>query len=223
MEARVRSVNVGSARAGIRPTGGESAIDKRPVDRVEVRDPGPKRGGLGSGVVGDDVSSRKHHGGSSQAVYAVAREELDWWGASLGRDLRDGMFGENLTTVGLDVDAALVGERWQVGSALLEVTGPRIPCATFAAWMGERGWVRRFSERGRTGAYLAVVEAGVIGVDDPVQVVSRPGHGITVPEVFRAFMGDADLAGRVLDAGVLAEEDRRSLERRLARRTRIDQ
>lgn len=223
MEARVRSVNVGSARAGIRPTGGESAIDKRPVDRVEVRDPGPKRGGLGSGVVGDDVSSRKHHGGSSQAVYAVAREELDWWGASLGRDLRDGMFGENLTTVGLDVDAALVGERWQVGSALLEVTGPRIPCATFAAWMGERGWVRRFSERGRTGAYLAVVEAGVIGVDDPVQVVSRPGHAITVPEVFRAFMGDADLAGRVLDAGVLAEEDRRSLERRLARRTRIDQ
>ena len=125
-----------------------------------MRDPGPKRGGLGSGVVGDDVVSRKHHGGSRQAVYAVAREELDWWGATLGRELVDGMFGENLTTQGLDVDAAVVGERWRVGSALLEVTGPRIPCATFRAWMGEPGWVRRFTERGRTGAYLAVVERG---------------------------------------------------------------
>jgi MOSC domain-containing protein YiiM len=223
MEALVRSVNVGSARAGIRPRGGDSAIDKRPVERAEVRDPGPKRGGLGSGVVGDDVSSRKHHGGSSQAVYAFAREELDWWGARLGRELHDGMFGENLTTAGLDVDAALVGERWRVGSALLEVTGPRLPCATFAAWMGERGWVRRFSERGRTGAYLAVVETGVIAVRDPVHVVFRPRHGITVPEVFRAFMGDGVLAGRVLDAGILAPEDHASLERRLARRTPIDQ
>src|SRR6187402_2177272 len=127
MEPRVRSVNVGTVRDGIRPRGGGSAIGKRPVPSAQVRDPGPKRGGLGSGVVGDDVGSRKHHGGSSQAVYAVAREELDWWGAELGRELPDGMFGENLTTVGLDVDGAVMGERWRVGSAVLEVTGPRIP------------------------------------------------------------------------------------------------
>ncbi len=218
MQPRVRSVNVGGARGGIRRRGGETAIDKRPVPSAEVRDPGPKRGGLGSGVVGDDVVSRKHHGGSRQAVYAVAREELDWWGAALGRDLVDGMFGENLTTEGLDVDAAVVGERWRVGSALLEVTGPRIPCATFRAWMGERGWVRRFTERGRTGAYLAVVEPGLVSTGDAVEVLWRPGHGITVPEVFGGFTGDDELAARVLKAGILGDDDRRWLERRLARR-----
>ena len=214
----MRSVNVGGARGGIRRRGGETAIDKRPVATVQVRDPGPKRGGLGSGVVGDDVVSRKHHGGSRQAVYAVAREELDWWGSSLGRDLADGMFGENLTTTGVDVDGAVVGERWRVGSALLEVTGPRIPCATFAAWMGERGWVRRFTERGRTGAYLAVVDPGVVSAGDAVEVLDRPGHGITVPEVFRAFTGDDREAERVLGAGILAVEDHRWLDRRLTRR-----
>lgn len=164
------------------------------------------------------MASRRHHGGSGQAVYAVAREELDWWGGELDRDLRDGMFGENLTTVGLDVDAAVVGERWRVGSALLEVSGPRIPCATFAAWMGERAWVRRFTERGRTGAYLAVVEPGVLRTGDEVVVEAEPEHGLTVPEVFRAFMGDAGLARRVLDAEVLDADEAASLRRRLARR-----
>ncbi|HQG16134.1 MAG TPA: MOSC domain-containing protein [Ornithinibacter sp.] len=223
MKPVVTSLNIGGARSGIRPRGGDTAIDKRPVDTIEVRDPGPKRGGLGSGVLGDDVVSRKHHGGSQQAVYAVAREELDWWGAELGRDLRDGMFGENLTTLGLDVDAAVVGQRWTVGSAVLEVTGPRIPCATFAAWMGERGWVRRFTERGRTGAYLAVVEPGVLSVGDIIEVGQPPEHGITVPEVFGAFMGDDDLAARVVAAQVLAPADSLDLERSLARRRQIDQ
>ncbi|HYN75060.1 MAG TPA: MOSC domain-containing protein [Candidatus Limnocylindria bacterium] len=222
MQPVVRSVNVGGARSGIRPGGRDTAIDKRPVGAVEVRDPGPRRGGLGSGVVGDDVVSRKHHGGSHQAVYAVAREELDWWGAELGRDLRDGMFGENLTTLGLDVDGAVVGERWRVGSAVLEVAGPRIPCATFGAWMGERGWVRRFTERGRTGAYLAVVEPGMVSAGDVVEVSDRPGHGITVPRVFRAFTGDDEAAARVLAAGILGAEDHGALERRLTRRTKTD-
>ena len=116
-------------------------------------------------------------------------------GHPLGRDLADGMFGENLTTEGLDVDAAVVGERWRVGSALLEVTGPRIPCATFAAWMGERGWVRRFTERGRTGAYLAVVEPGVVSAGDAVEVLDRPATASPCREVFRAFTGDDGVAG----------------------------
>ena len=114
--------------------------------------------------------------------------------------------------------ARLEGERWRVGSALLEVTGPRIPCATFAAWMGERGWVRRFTARGRTGAYLAVVEPGVVSAGDAVEVLDRPAHGITVPEVFRAFTGDDGAAARVLAARVLAPDDHAALERRLARR-----
>lgn len=223
MQPLVRSVNIGGARSGIRRRGGDTAIDKRPVASVEVRDPGPKRGGLGSGVLGDDVVSRKHHGGSRQAVYAVAREELDWWGAELGRDLRDGMFGENVTTLGLDVDGAVVGERWRVGSALLEVAGPRIPCATFASWMDERAWVRRFTEHGRTGAYLAVIEPGVMAAGDVVEVSARPEHGITVPQVFRAFTGDDEAAARVLAAGVLGPDHHRDLERRLTKRPQIDQ
>lgn len=184
-----------------------SGIRKQPVERIAVRDPGPKRGGLGSGVVGDAIGSRKHHGGSTQAVYAFAREELDRWAFELGRELPDGMFGENLTTTGLDVDAAEVGELWRVGLTLLEVCGPRVPCATFAAHMAEPRWVRRFTERGCTGAYLAVREAGTIERDDPIEVEHRPGHGLTVPMFFRAVMGDRELARTFLDAGVLPEEE----------------
>ena len=204
MTASVRSVNAGALEPvpGVRrPTG----IRKHPVERIEVRDPGPKRGGLGSGVVGDAIGSSKHHGGETQAVYAVAREELDWWGEHLDRELADGMFGENLTTSGLDVDAAEVGERWQVGTALLEVCGPRIPCATFAAHVREPRWVRRFTERGRTGAYLAVREPGAIVAGDPIEVTHRPGHGLTVPMFFRAAMGDKELSGLFLEAQVLPQ------------------
>lgn len=202
--ALVRSVNAG-ALATVPGMKRPSAIHKHPVDAIEVRDPGPKRGGLGSGVVGDEIGSRRHHGGETQAVYAVAREELDWWGAELGRDLPDGMFGENLTTTGLEVDTAEVGELWRVGPTLLEVCGPRIPCATFAKHMAERAWVRRFAERGLTGAYLAVREPGTITAGDPVEVVHRPGHGLRLPTYFRALMGDKDLAAVFLDAQVLPQ------------------
>jgi len=204
VSAGVLSVNAGTLRpvSGLRRAGG-SGIHKRPVDRIEVRDPGPKRGGLGSGVVGDAVGSRKHHGGETQAVYAFAREELDWWEGELGRELGPGMFGENLTTVGLDVDAAEVGEQWRVGTALLEVCGPRIPCATFAAHMDEPRWVKRFAARERVGAYLGVAEAGVIEPGDPIEVVHRPGHGLTVPMFLLAAMGDKDLATLLLDAQIL--------------------
>ena len=206
MRATVLSVNAGRLETveGVRrPTG----IRKRPVEQIAVRDPGPKRGGLGSGVVGDAIGSRKHHGGETQAVYAFAREELDRWGRELGRELPDGMFGENLTTSGLEVDDAEVGELLRVGLTLLEVCGPRVPCATFAARMREPRWVRRFAEHGRTGAYLAVREAGVIDRGDPIEVVQRPGHGLTVPMFFRAAMGDRELRQVFLDARVLPEAE----------------
>ena len=210
--AKILSVNVGSVHPNAATKNG-SGIDKQPVASVEVRAPGPKKGGLGSGVIGDAVVNRKHHGGDLQAVYAVAREELDWWAEELDRELPDGMFGENLTTLGLDVDGAVIGERWVIGDedsrgeavAVLEVTGPRVPCRTFAEHMGERGWVKRFTSHGRTGAYLAVVTPGVVAAGMPVRVVDRPEHGFTVPDVFRAWMGDRDLARRIADAGVLRE------------------
>lgn len=202
MSAAVLSVNAGDLQPvpGLRRGSG---IRKLPVDRIEVRDPGPKRGGLGSGVVGDAIGSSKHHGGETQAVYAVAREELDWWEGELDRELGNGMFGENITTVGLDVDAAEIGEQWRVGTALLEICGPRVPCATFAKHLAEPRWVLRFTERGRTGAYLGVAEAGVIEPSDLIEVVHRPGHGLTVPMFFRAAMGDRELAARLLEAQIL--------------------
>jgi MOSC domain-containing protein YiiM len=219
MAAHLLSLNVGRAEPSTAKNVGVTGIGKRPVDSAHLRAPGPKHGGLGSGVEGDYIGDTRHHGGDYQAVYAFAREELDRWAQLLGRELPHGMFGENLTTRGLAVDEALVGERWAVGAeVVLEVCGPRIPCATFAARMGERGWVRRFSEVGRTGAYLSVVTSGTVRAGDPIEVVSRPDHGITVPETFRAFMGDLDAAERVLAAKCLVEVEAAELRETVARR-----
>ncbi|WP_353950882.1 MOSC domain-containing protein [Knoellia sp. S7-12] len=215
MNAHVHSVNIGRPTAGIikRLTG----IDKHPTDEISVFDPGPKGTGA-SGVAGDAVVNLKHHGGTTQAVYAVAREELDWWAVDLGRDLAPGTFGENLTTAGFDVDASVVGEQWRVGSSVvLTVTAPRVPCATFAAHMGVPGWMKAFTARGRTGAYLSVTQEGTIRPSDEIQVAWRPGHGVTVPEVFRAWMGDREMAREVLAARVMADRDHTKLAEKLAR------
>ena len=219
MAAHLLSLNVGRSEPSTAKNVGVTGVAKRPVASAVLRAPGPKHGGLGSGVEGDFLGDTRHHGGDYQAVYAFAREELDWWGDQLGRELPHGMFGENLTTSGLDVDAALVGERWAVGDeVVLEVCGPRIPCATFAARMGERGWVKRFSEVGRTGAYLSVVTSGTVRPGDAIEVVARPAHDITVPDTFRAFMGDLDLAERVLAADCLVEVEAAELRETVARR-----
>jgi MOSC domain-containing protein YiiM len=174
-----------------------------------LRAPGPKHGGLGSGLVGDFIGDTAHHGGDGQAVYAFAREELDWWERRLEREVPDALFGENLTTVGLDVDAARVGDRWALGpEVLLEVSGPRIPCATFQHRMGLPGWLKTFSEVARSGAYLSIVVGGTVRPCDEIRVVSRAEHYIELPVVYRAFMGDLNAAATVLDAGFLpADED----------------
>lgn len=213
LRGEVVSVNLGTVRAlpGVRT---RTAIDKRPTQHIDVRDPGPKKGGLGSGIVGDGIGSRKHHGGYAQAVYAYAAEDYAWWAQQLGRSLEPGLFGENLTTRGLDLTHALVGEVWTIGSVVLRVEVPRIPCATFAARMGEKQWVRRFTEAGRTGAYLSVQVPGRIARDTPV-TVSRPSHDITLLDAFRAVTGDRELARRVLDADVLYETEQAYLAARV--------
>ena len=202
--ATALSVNVGSPRPNphkrlVRTSG----IGKGPVDGpVEVRDPGPKRSGLGSGLVGDFIGDGKHHGGHDQAVYAFQREDLDRWTEQLGRELPNGIFGENLTTAGIDVNDALVGERWRVGPEVeLVVTSPRTPCATFAGWLGERGWLKRFTADARPGAYLRVARPGTITAGDPIEVVHRPDHDVTVSLFFRALMTERDLLPRLLAAG----------------------
>ncbi|MDX3690861.1 MOSC domain-containing protein [Streptomyces europaeiscabiei] len=179
-----------------------SGIDKRPVDGpVRVSAPGPKGVGA-SGVAGDAVCNTQHHGGDDQAVYAFAREDLDGWERELGRTLPSGVFGENLTTEGLDVSGALIGERWRIGSeVILEITSGRVPCLNFQRHLGERGWVKRFTREGAPGAYLRVIQPGEIRGGDPIEIVHRPDHDITVTLAFRAAMNEPGLLPRLLAAG----------------------
>lgn len=204
----VISVNVGAAVA-VGPRRRRTGIAKHPVAMIDVADPGPKRrgpAGVGySGVAGDFIGTGRHHGGRDQAVYAVAAEELAHWAAELERELPAGSFGENLTTAGLDVDGAEIGDRWRIGTAVLAVTGPRVPCATFTRHLAVPGWARRFAGRARPGAYLAVVEPGRIARGDAV-TVERRGSGLGLPITLRAWMGDLDAARTVHAAGVMSDE-----------------
>jgi MOSC domain-containing protein YiiM len=181
-----------------------SGIDKRPsAEPLVVRAPGPRKGGLGSGVEGDSVCDRKHHGGDDQAVYAYAREDLDRWAGQLERDFVNGMFGENLTTSGMDLTACLIGERWSVGSdgLVLEVTSPRTPCQTFVRWLEIPGWIKTFTAAGLPGAYFRVIEPGTVRGGDRIEVTSRPDHAVTIGIVFRALMGERELWPSVAAAG----------------------
>jgi len=159
---------------------GRTAIDKRAADGpVDV---GPL------GLAGDRQCDLAHHGGRDQAVYAYADEDARWWADQLGRPIAPGLFGENLRTAGVDVSGAEIGERWQVGTGpaalLLEVTAPRIPCATFQRRMAEPHWVKRFTEHRAPGTYLRVLTPGPVRAGDPLAVVHRPGHGVSVRDAF---------------------------------------
>ena len=208
MPAYVRSVNHGrvfeAAWAGrLRRT----AIDKRPTTRAVT---------VGElGVTGDEQADTKYHGGHDKAVYAFAREDLDRWERLLGRSLHDGQFGENLTTSGIDVNHALVGERWRVGDALLEVCSVRIPCRVFANWLEEQGWVRRFTADARPGPYLRVIEPGLVAAGDQIAVEDRPAHEVTASTVFRAMTARPDLLPLLLEVPALevdlADQARRRL------------
>ena len=200
--ARLDSVNIGAAAPNPYKVVDATGIDKRPADGpVQVRDPGPRTTGLGSGLVGDFIGDVAHHGGSDQAVYAFAREDLDDWAARLGRDLPNGFFGENLTTVGIDINAARLGEVWRIGDVLLQVTGPRVPCSTFRGWVGEIGWLRTFTQVARPGPYLRVLVPGFIEAGDHLTVERRPQHDVTVSLAYRALTTERELLPVLLDAG----------------------
>ena len=188
---KILSVNVGRAvDAEWAGNTKRTAIDKRAVEgRVPV---------LANGLGGDERADMVAHGSPTQAVYAYAREDYDWWEGELGRSLVDGQFGENLTTTGVDVNGALLGEQWRVGSALLEVTAPRIPCVVFRNWLDEAGWVRRFTKAARPGAYFRVLEQGDLAAGDKIEVVWRPTTSVTITESFHAYHGDRDLMRRLL-------------------------
>ncbi|ATL29871.1 MOSC domain-containing protein [Streptomyces formicae] len=201
---KLLSVNLGR-RTAVEYTDssdGLTGIDKQPTDdAVLVTAPGVKGVG-GSGLAGDEIGNLRHHGGHDQAVYVFAREDLDVWQDLLGRPLANGGFGENLTTSGIDVSGARIGERWRIGSGpLLEVSGSRIPCRTFQGHLNEKGWVKRFTQHGVPGAYLRVIEPGEIRAGDPVEIAHRPAHDVTVALHFRAVTTERSLLPRMLAAG----------------------
>ena len=208
----VQSVNVGRARP-LDVKSGRSGIDKRPVAGV-VRVAPPGAGG--SGLAGDAICDTANHGGPDQAVYAYAREDLDGWQAELG-PLRSGGFGENLTTAGLDVTGAVLGEWWRVGDELvLQVTAPRLPCRTFAAWLDRAGWVKTFTQRAAPGAYLRVLRPGAVRAGDPLVVTDRPDSPVTVGLSFRAITTEPELLPVLIGPPHVPDELREIALRRTA-------
>jgi len=201
------SVNVGLPRevewAGRLET---TSIWKSSVEgRVAVR---------GVNVDGDDQANREVHGGPDKAVYAYALEDTQWWERELGRELEHGNFGENLTVSGVDVTGAVIGERWGVGSVVLEVAQPRIPCWKLGARMNDPSFPVHFAAAGRPGAYLRIVEEGEIGAGDKVRVGERPEHGLTVGEVARIYHQERGRCAILLRAPELAEGWREWASRR---------
>ena len=199
---RVLSVNVGRVREFVyngRPA--KSGIWKSPVaGRVAVR---------GVNLDGDDQADRKAHGGPDKAVYAYAIEDVRWWEQELGRSLEYGEFGENLTTEKIDVTGALVGEHWKIGTAVLEVSEPRVPCWRLGVRMEDKMFPRRFAKALRPGAYLRIIVEGDVGEGDGIRVVDRPKHDLTIGDMFRIFSRDRDEVERLVAVPQMSESWRR--------------
>jgi MOSC domain-containing protein YiiM len=206
----VLSVNVGGPRPVERDgTPASTAIWKSPVaGRVAAR---------GVNLAGDDQADRAVHGGYDKAVYAYSIEDTRWWEAERGRAIGPGGFGENLTVEGLDLVASVVGERWNVGTALLEVSEPRLPCWKLGLRMGDPSFPQRFTRAARPGAYLRIVDEGDIGAGDAVRVVSRPDHGFTVGDIWRVYHRDRREATALLEVPELGESWRQWAEGRVQR------
>ena len=197
-EAVLVSVNVGQIRhVAHHERDVTTGIYKEPVvGRVATH---------GVNIDGDNQADGRAHGGPDRAAYAYAEEDLIWWSEQLGRPVRPGSMGENLTTSGLEVSGALVGERWRVGTVLFEVSSPRVPCFKLSLRMEDGRFQQRFAAAGRPGAYLRIVEHGSLAAGDPIAVVHRPDHGVTVAMIAEAFHADHSLAVRLLAAPELTE------------------
>jgi MOSC domain-containing protein YiiM len=202
---KVLSVNVGLPREfDYNGRLARSAIWKSPVaGRVAAR---------GVNLAGDDQADRRAHGGPDKAVYAYAVEDLGWWAQQIGRPLQYGELGENLTTEGLAVNEALVGERWAIGTTVLEVSEPRVPCWRLGVRMNDKFFPRRFTEALRPGAYLRLLVEGDVGAGDEIQVIERPDHDLTVRDVLRIYAFDRQEVGRLLAIPKMSESWRRWAE-----------
>jgi MOSC domain-containing protein YiiM len=201
-EGKVLSVNVGGVRDfdyNGRPA--KSAIWKSPVaGRIAVR---------GVNLAGDDQADRLAHGGPDKVVYAYAVEDARWWEQQIGRPFEYAEFGENLTTQGIEVNDALVGERWQIGDAVLEVSEPRVPCWRLGVRMNDKTFPRQFTKALRPGAYLRLIVEGTVGAGDEIRVIERPAHDLAIRDVFRIYTRDHDEIPRLLTAPQMSDSWKR--------------
>jgi MOSC domain-containing protein YiiM len=184
MSARVLSINITSVVHQGEWTGseGRTGIDKRSVaGPIEFKD---------NGVVGDRIIDTHVHGGYDQAVYAYAQEDAQWWEKEIGEEITAGRFGENLTTQGIDVNTALVGEQWKIGSVILEVSQPRIPCGVFAGFWKRATLIKDFTQAGRPGAYLRIIQEGIATAGDLIEVIYKPDHAVSISDLFSAKSGE---------------------------------
>jgi len=195
---RVESVNVGQPR--------QVAWHDRLVTTAIWKEPVAGRiPAAGVNLDGDDQADRRVHGGPTKAIYAYATEDYEWWSGRLGSELRPGTFGENLTVAGIDLTAAVVGERWQVGGITTRVTEPRIPCFKLGIRMGDAAFVREFAEAARPGTYLAIEGAGEVEAGDVVHLLDRPSHRVTIGDIERAYHGHSDLLPVLADLEELSD------------------
>jgi MOSC domain-containing protein YiiM len=214
MTGRVASVNVGVPRT-VEWFGRKvrTAIWKAPVDGAVAV--------AGVNLAGDDQADRRVHGGHDKAVYAYAAEDYRWWQGELGHEVGPATFGENLTTEGVDLSVAVIGERWSVGSAVFEVSQPRLPCFKLGMRMGDAEFVDRFDSSGRFGAYLRIIDAGEVAAGQEISVVTRPGHGLRIGDLVQAHRDPTlELFERIAANADVAEGWRATAERALVRARR---
>ena len=205
--AKVLTVNIAAVVHEGAWTGseGRTGIDKQPTaSAVKFEN---------DGVAGDVVVDRKHHGGYDKAVYAYAREDAIWWENEIGREIGNGAFGENLTTEGIDVNAALIGERWQIGSVILEVSEPRIPCRVFAGFWDRPTLIKDFTDARRSGAYLRIIQEGEIAAGDEITVIHRPEHEVTIKDIFDAKAGERGKIVQLKQVSELSDKYKEWLEK----------
>ena len=184
MSARVLSINITSIVHEGEWTGseGRTGIDKRSVSGpIEFKN---------NGVAGDRIIDTNVHGGYDQAVYAYASEDAQWWEREINEVIPAGRFGENLTTEGIDVNEALIGEKWRIGSVILEVSQPRIPCRVFAGFWKRPTLIKDFTQAGRPGAYLRIIQEGTAQAGDAIEIIYKPDHVISIRDLFAAKSGE---------------------------------
>ncbi len=199
MSARVLSINITSVVHEGEWTGseGRTGIDKRSVvGPIEFKN---------NGVVGDRIIDTNVHGGYDQAVYAYAQEDALWWEKEINEEIPAGRFGENLRTEGIDVNAALVGEQWKIGSVILEVSQPRIPCRVFAGFWKRATLIKDFTQAGRPGAYLRIIQEGTAQAGDLIEVIHKPDHSVSISDLFSAKSGERAKINQIKEVPQLSQ------------------